>query len=83
MSESLPPTPVEPFVDEDTEGAASFSRAVTTARDLSGLPQPPRARPVVPSQTTPESLKLGRVGLLFALIAGVGLAWWITNRFLP
>jgi len=83
MSERMLPTPVEPYEEEDTEGATSFSRAVLTARDLSGLPKPPRPTPLAPSHTTPESLKLGRFGMLIALMAGVGMAWWMANWFLP
>jgi len=83
MAERPAPTPVEPFEDDDTSGAVSFSRAVSTARELSGLPEPPKPREIAPSQTTPEPLRMGRVGLLFALMAGVAAAWWVAERFLP
>lgn len=83
MSERVSPTPVEPFDDDDTSGAAAFPRAVSAAKQLAGLPPPPKTRPIAPSQTTPDPLTFGRVGVILALMAGGALAWWLVVNMLP
>ena len=83
MSDPVYSTPVEPFDDDDTSGASAFPRAVTAAKQLAGLPPPPKARSIPPSQTTPEPLTFGRVGVMLAVMAGGAVAWWLLTSMLP
>ncbi len=72
---------VEPFEEENTDGAAAFERATRAARALADIPPPP-SDSFFPFGSAPAPLQIVRVGVLLAAVGATWLAFMLWEKHL-